>query len=409
MTTTATGTPHATVGRVQLIKSKLEEHLPQIAGAAAEWINPERLIYVALTAATRQPELQECTVQSLLLAVMESGQLGLLPDGREGALVKYGDRAQFQPMAQGIVALMHRSPGVAKIEARAVLDGDHFEWALGLEPKLVHEPRGPTKDRPVIAVYAIVWWLNGAPPTFEVMDRDQIEEVRAASRAPNSPAWTRWYGEMARKSAVKRASKYVDLRPEAAAAIRLDHAVETGEPIPVAALDPQFQIEGIEPVVAERAEARLAELSAELETLRAERAQASAGDEPAPEEAAVAPAAPAPPSDTPGTENAAPTAAQAASAADEGRTSEGEPGPEEHLYDGKLDLGPIVHVEGVPSAYAVTGDKQGGWYRVWYVGDVGVEPASTARGKSGRVRMKDVLDRVREDLERRATEMLEGG
>jgi recombinational DNA repair protein RecT len=134
-------------------------------------------------------------------------------------------------MAQGITRLMLRSPGLTKVEARAVFEGDVFQFNYGQHPDLEHVPQGTdTASRKVTHAYAIMW-RQGADPTFEVIDRDVIEEARLKSRSPDGPAWGNplWYPEMARKVVLKRIGKYADLSPEATRAIEVDNLV-SGDP-----------------------------------------------------------------------------------------------------------------------------------------------------------------------------------
>ena len=63
---------------------------------------------------------------------------------------------------------------------------------------------------------------------FDVLTRDEIDKARKVSRAQTGP-WKTWYAEMARKTAVRRLSKYLSLSPEWAAALELDTRADTGE------------------------------------------------------------------------------------------------------------------------------------------------------------------------------------
>jgi recombination protein RecT len=213
------------------MRQQLEGARDQIMAALPSKIDADRFTMVALTAITRNDRLQECGLPSVFLAVMECARTGLYPDGQEAAIIPYKGMAEFQPMAQGITRLMLRSPGLTKVEARAVFEGDVFHFNYGLHPDLVHVPLGTdTAGRKLTHAYAIMW-RQGAEPTFEVVDRDVIEAARLTSRAPNGPAWGNplWYPEMARKVALKRMAKYADLSPEATRAIALDNLVVGGE------------------------------------------------------------------------------------------------------------------------------------------------------------------------------------
>jgi len=184
---------------------------------------------VALLAVTKNKALWECSKESVFLAIMESARVGLQIDNKEAALIPYGGHAEFMPMVQGIIRLMLRSPGLTKVEARVVREGDQFEYRYGLDPQLEHKPIGGS-DRPITHAYAVMW-RQGAGTTFEVVTREEVEQVRGSSRAPDSPAWRNWYGEMSRKVVLKRLAKYADLSPEATRAIELDHVITGSEPL----------------------------------------------------------------------------------------------------------------------------------------------------------------------------------
>jgi len=206
----------------------LEQKRQEIIKMLPQWVDPDRFMLTAVMAVSKNPDLQLCTPDSFILSVLEAARIGLMVDGKEAAIIRYKNRAELMPMVQGLIRLTLRSPGVTKVEARAVYSGDFFEYEYGLTPRLEHRP-GPRHEGEIVThAYAIVW-RQGAEPTFEVVTREEIELARLTSRAPDSPAWKNWYGEMARKVALKRLAKYVDLSPEASRAIELDHFI-TGDP-----------------------------------------------------------------------------------------------------------------------------------------------------------------------------------
>lgn len=213
---------HAKVGT---IREKMLARTDDFERALSDIIPAESFVQTALTAITENEDLLTCSAESILLSSLKAAQAGLRLDNRQAALVPFKGKATFMPMVQGVLDLITRSPNVAKVEARAVRKGDDFRFQYGTNPDLHHVPSPePTGGREVTHAYAVIWWNTGAPPTFEVVDRDEIEAARQTSRASNSPAWTQWYGEMARKTAVHRISKYVDLAPDTAR--RLDHIMD---------------------------------------------------------------------------------------------------------------------------------------------------------------------------------------
>lgn len=209
------------------LRQFVESKQTDLASTLPKQIDPERFLRVALLAVTKNKALWECSKESVFLAIMESARVGLQIDNKEAALIPYGGHAEFMPMVQGIIRLMLRSPGLTKVEARVVREGDEFEYRYGLDPQLVHKPVGGS-GREITHAYAVMW-RQGAGTTFEVVTQEEVEQVRSSSRAPDSPAWKHWYGEMCRKVVLKRLAKYADLSPEATRAIELDHIVTGSE------------------------------------------------------------------------------------------------------------------------------------------------------------------------------------
>jgi recombination protein RecT len=244
-----------------VLRQGLESKRDDIMAALPDKLDADRFIMVALTAATKNERLRECSMASIYLSLMESARAGLFPDNKEAAIIPYGGHAEFVPMVAGLIRLMLRSPGLTKVEARVVRDGDEFDYQYGLDPQLIHKPVG-SSDREITHAYAVMW-RQGAGPTFEVVTREEIEQVRAASKAPNSPAWRDWLGEMCRKVALKRLAKYADLSPEATRAIELDHFVTGNEPWGSEYVDPASE-EYRSQVVKERTQDRMADLKAKL-------------------------------------------------------------------------------------------------------------------------------------------------
>jgi len=209
------------------LRSSMEQRGAEFAAMLGPLdVSHERFMRIALLYVTKNPKLWECSKQSVFLSIMEAARAGLMVDGKEAAIIPYKGVAEFMPMVSGIINLILRSPDVLKVEARVVREGDDFDCEYGLQPNLVHRPLSLNGE--ITHAYAIMW-RPGTEPTFEVMDREELELARSMSRAPDSPAYRNWLAEMYRKIVLKRLSKYADLSPEASRAIAIDHAV-TGDP-----------------------------------------------------------------------------------------------------------------------------------------------------------------------------------
>jgi recombination protein RecT len=152
-----------------------------------------------MTAIQNNPDLANVDRRSLFGAIVRLAQDGLLPDGREAAIVMFGDKAQAMPMIAGVLKKIRQSGEVAYVSAQVVYEKDHFVWKLGFEEDVEHQP--PALDQPrgkAIGAYATAVLKDGSR-LLEVMSLEEIEKVRAVSRAKGNGPWVAWWGEMARK------------------------------------------------------------------------------------------------------------------------------------------------------------------------------------------------------------------
>lgn len=209
----ATRTPSQEIAaalRGDLFKKEIADALPDKRLA-------DRFIRAALTAVNQNPELVTVDRNSLFQSVIRCAQDGLLPDGREAALVIFsgrdGKKAQYLPMIGGYrkIAAKH---GIT-LNAFVVYANDEFEYTLGENPHVHHKPPKLGEDRgDPIGAYAVATYEDGrmvCPP--EVMDKAQIEQVRGVSRAKDSQygPWAQWWDRMARKTVARLLFKQLPL------------------------------------------------------------------------------------------------------------------------------------------------------------------------------------------------------
>lgn len=287
---------------IAAVRARVAELTPEFARALPPGIKPERFSRVVLTAIQQNPELLVCTQKSLWGACMKAAQDGLLPDGREGAIVPRwnseagGKEAHWMPMVAGIIAKAKRKGSVAGLVANVVYDGEDFEVLLGDEERITHRRDVRLVKRgKEIAVYAVATMKDGSKER-EVMPWEQVLQVRAASQGGGAKGpWKTWPEEMARKSCIRRLSKRLpsledgddDLRRTVE---RVDELYDFGKPAasapvlppqasvgPSLAHDPVLDAEAGEDAPAETVPEPVAEPS---ETMRAvaERVQQAAPD-----------------------------------------------------------------------------------------------------------------------------------
>jgi recombination protein RecT len=211
---------------MQEFRRSWESNKVEIAKQLPTGVDPERFMRTVITTVTADPGLLEANRSSLFTACMQSAKDGLLPDGREATIqiyntniAKYGQpdqwvkMAQYMPMVRGLIKQMYEA-GCTKVDGYAVYQMDVFQFSLGDDSSIVHQPYMGAEDAgPVVAAYAIVRLENGEIKR-EVMPRRDIEKVREASKAPDGPGWSKWYDQFAIKAVLKRIYKQVPGRSD---------------------------------------------------------------------------------------------------------------------------------------------------------------------------------------------------
>ena len=213
-------------------RGQFERMAPEIGSALPPHIPVERFMRVVLTAVNGNPDLLGADRRSLFEASMKAAQDGLLPDGRDGALVVYNTKVkedgkdrwikkvQWMPMIGGILKKVRNSGELLSISAHVAYENDEFTYVLGDEEKIEHKPAVGDRGLPVL-VYAIAKTKDGGIYR-EVMTIADIEKVRNVSRAKDSGPWKDWWDEMSRKTVLRRLAKRLPMSTDLDDLIRRD-------------------------------------------------------------------------------------------------------------------------------------------------------------------------------------------
>lgn len=189
---------------------------------------------------------------TLIEAVREAAVLGLEVNGLrgEGWLILYGKQAKFQPGWQGLLKILLDSGRVAAVDVQLAYERDPvFRLRQGTHPMVEHEPllvgekqevvrgsgRNATKDDQtvidrgdILGAYAWAELANGRL-IVEWMSWADIEVVRRASpsvKAGRPSPWDDWWGEMARKTVLRRLMKRLPRTPKVGMALEQDNAID---------------------------------------------------------------------------------------------------------------------------------------------------------------------------------------
>ena len=164
-----------------------------------------KFIRVAQTAIRQNPGLAGLDRQSLYAAFHKCAADGLLPDGREAAIVPFGQTATYMPMIQGICKKARNSGEIKTINSQIVYENDKYKhWIDENGEHFKHQPADGDRGHP-IKVYAFCQTKDEGV-FFEEMTMDDLAAIEKMSKGAT------WKGpfktEMWRKSAIRRLLKY---------------------------------------------------------------------------------------------------------------------------------------------------------------------------------------------------------
>jgi len=210
---------------VGTIQDLLVESRGQIVKYLPRHLDADKMIYVALETVRADSFLRQCEPLSIVQAVLEASQLGLMLGNKLGHayLVPRRDKkannilkCQLLIGYRGFIALAHRTGKVSSIFPAIVHQGDQFSLKLGTGRQLSHVPLLDVSKRGAwIGAYAVVEFRHGRTD-FEWMTRQEIEKVKQCSESA-SEAWSPWRrfeDEMIKKSPIRRVAKRLCLSSE---------------------------------------------------------------------------------------------------------------------------------------------------------------------------------------------------
>lgn len=225
------------------LNNQLEKRHEEYRMALPSHIKPEDLQRTVVMAAQQNPKLLEADRRTLMLSCMKAAQDGLLPDGREAALVPFSVRKKdaggrwnsvvevaYMPMVYGLRKKIMQSDEIASMQVGVVYlaeyESGRFLFEVGLEPPIRYKPdltlpMEETTDEKIVAAWSLVKFKDGSW-SGEVMRRAEIDKIQNLSqtgskvdykgnaREPKGP-WADHFGEMAKKTVMRRHSKVLPM------------------------------------------------------------------------------------------------------------------------------------------------------------------------------------------------------
>lgn len=227
-------TQQQTPNPLQLLEMQFVERKSEFQAVLPSNCTFERFARIVKTAAIQTPELLTADRASLFMSCFKTAQDGLLPDGREAALVIYNTKqrdgsykklVQYMPMVGGVLKKVRNSGELASISSHVVYDKDEFDYCLGDSEHITHRPAVGERGNS-ICVYAIARTKDNAIYR-EVMSITEIEKIRNLSKSKDGQAWKEHWAEMAKKTVIRRISKRLPMSTDMEQVIQRDDEIFT--------------------------------------------------------------------------------------------------------------------------------------------------------------------------------------
>lgn len=195
-------------------------------------VSPEAFRNAAIVAVQDNPAILSCDKPSVFRAIRRLAASGLVPDGREAAIVPFKGKAQAMPMVAGIIKTARNSGEIASLWADVIYQGERIEvWIEDGERKWNHVQENGARIDPitrggeVIGAYAVAKLKDGTVD-FEPMGKEQIEKRRKASASQKSQeptgVWKDWPEEMAKKTVIRSLAKRLPMSSDDARRIMVE-------------------------------------------------------------------------------------------------------------------------------------------------------------------------------------------
>ena len=205
------------------IHNGLNDSLDRQVAALPKDFNKQRFLQNCMTVLQDgQSDFSKCEASTVVRTLLKGAFLGLDFFNGECYAIPYGDKCQFQTDYKGEVKLCKRysSNPILDIYAKVVREGDEFVEDITNGRQTVNFKPKPFNDGDIIGAFAVCLYKDGGM-IYDTMSKAEIEHTRKTfSKQANGKAWTSSYGEMCKKTVLRRLCKMIDLNFDTAEAMQ---------------------------------------------------------------------------------------------------------------------------------------------------------------------------------------------
>lgn len=195
------------------ILEKKQKALPKSLNKERFELNTVQMMQDAMKDYKSAERWKQCDPTSVAMTLSKAAFLDLDFFNGECYAIPYGNSVQFQTDYKGEIKLIKKysSNPIRDVYAKLVRQGDVFKVSVedGVQ-HLVYEP-DPFSDNEIIGAFAVIYYKDGSM-IYDTMSKKEIDGIRNSySKSGNSKAWVNSYGEMCKKTVLRRICKLVDL------------------------------------------------------------------------------------------------------------------------------------------------------------------------------------------------------
>jgi len=194
------------------IHSNLQNLLKSKANALPKGFNDTRFMQNAMAVLQDTKDIQKMDPLSVARTMLKGAFLGLDFFNKECYAIPYGNSLNFQTDYKGEIKLAKKYSikPIDDVYAKLVRVGDSFLEGVRNGKQYVDFNPKPFNIGEIVGVFSVCLYKDGSM-LIETMTLEEIDKVRTTySKMPDGKAWKNSYGEMAKKTCLRRLCKFIE-------------------------------------------------------------------------------------------------------------------------------------------------------------------------------------------------------
>lgn len=189
---------------------RLSNALSAEALALPKDFNKTRFFQNAIALLQNNEALRKCNQNQLMAGMMRAAYLGLDFANGEAHLVPFGNTVTFIPGYKGLrkFVMKYSVKPLKELKADVIRKGDEIDYGIKDNKAYINFHPKALSTEEVVGAVAVAYYENG-DVSYEVMNMDELNKVRNASKCGRSGPWVTWTNEMYKKTVISRLAKSI--------------------------------------------------------------------------------------------------------------------------------------------------------------------------------------------------------